>query len=122
MLLVAVTGEEGASSVLVERRPAAGIWGGLWSPPQFETEAEALAWCRRELGAVENLGSLAPIDHGFTHFHLRLQPLRVRCTPSSEVREADDRIWYALEVPPKVGLPRPIHQLFERLRNARAIA
>ena len=119
VLLIAVTGEEGARSVLVERRPAAGIWGGLWSPPQFPNETEALDWCRRELGGVEDLEPLPPIDHGFTHFNLHLQPLRVRCTPSSEVREADDRIWYALHAPPKVGLPRPIHQLFERMLNTR---
>jgi A/G-specific adenine glycosylase len=66
--------------------------------------------------------SLPPIDHGFTHFDLRLQPLRVRCTPPSKVREADGRIWYALNSPPKVGLPRPIHQLFERMLNTRAVA
>ena len=127
VLLIAETGDEGSRSVLVERRPAAGIWGGLWSPPQFLNEAEALAWCRRELGDVEDLESLPPIDHGFTHFDLRLQPLRVRFTPSSqaresEVREADDRIWYPLRSPPKVGLPRPIHQLFERMLNARPVA
>jgi A/G-specific adenine glycosylase len=84
--------------------------------------AEALAWCRRELGDVEDMESLPPIEHGFTHFDLRLQPLRVRFTTSSRVREADDRIWYPLRSPPKVGLPRPIHQLFERMRNAGAVA
>jgi A/G-specific adenine glycosylase len=120
--LIAETGDENSRSVLVERRPPAGIWGGLWSPPQFLNEVEALAWCRRELGDVENMASLPPIEHGFTHFDLRLQPLRVRCTPSSEVREAGDRIWYALSSPPKVGLPQPIHQLFERMLNARAVA
>jgi A/G-specific adenine glycosylase len=122
VLLIAETGDEGSRSVLVERRPAAGIWGGLWSPPQFLNEAEALAWCRRELGDVENMESLPPIDHGFTHFDLRLQPLRVRCTPSFEVREADDRLWYALSSPPKVGLPQPIHRLFERMRNPTPVA
>jgi adenine-specific DNA glycosylase len=65
---------------------------------------------------------LPPIDHGFTHFDLRLQPLRVRCAPSSQVREGDDRIWYALESPPKVGLPGPILQLFERMLSTRAVA
>ena len=64
----------------------------------------------------------AVIDHGFTHFDLRLQPLRVRCSPTSQVREAGDRLWYALSSPPKVGLPQPIHQLFERMLNARAVA
>lgn len=127
ILLIAETGDETSRSVLVERRPAAGIWGGLWSPPQFSDEAEALAWCRRELGDVADMESLPPIEHGFTHFDLRLQPLRVRFTPSSHprdppVREAGERIWYALRSPPKVGLPRPIHQLFERMRNARPVA
>jgi A/G-specific adenine glycosylase len=122
VLLIAETGDASSRSVLVERRPAAGIWGGLWSPPQFLNEAEALAWCRRELGDVEDVQSLPPIEHGFTHFDLRLQPLRVRCTPQSEVREANDRIWYALGFPPKVGLPQPIHQLFARMQNALAVA
>jgi A/G-specific adenine glycosylase len=117
VLLIAETGDASSRSVLVERRPAAGIWGGLWSPPQFLNEAEALAWCRQELGEVEDMESLPPIDHGFTHFDLRLQPLRVRCTFPSEVREANDRIWYALGSPPKVGLPQPIHQLFARMQD-----
>lgn len=118
VLLIAESGEEGSRSVLVERRPATGIWGGLWSPPQFLNEAEALAWCRRELGDVADMESLPPIDHGFTHFDLHLQPLRVRFTPTSQVREAGERIWYALRSPPKIGLPRPIHQLFERMLNS----
>jgi A/G-specific adenine glycosylase len=103
---------------LVERRPASGIWGGLWSPPQFESEAEALEWCRRELGLLESSEALAPIDHAFTHFDLRLNPLRVRCAARAvAVCDADDRLWYELETPPKVGLPRPIHELFARMRT-----
>jgi hypothetical protein len=34
------------------------------------------------------------------------------------VREGDDRLWYALEAPPKVGLPQPIHELFARMRTS----
>jgi A/G-specific adenine glycosylase len=115
VLLIAETGEASARSILVERRPTAGIWGGLWSPPQFANETEAVEWCRRELGAHESPESLAPIEHGFTHFDLRLTPLRVRCSAPLEVRAADDRLWYALRAPPKVGLPQPIRQLFTRL-------
>ena len=115
ILLLAESGEDASRAVLLERRPAPGIWGGLWSPPQFDNESAALEWCRRELGAVEPAQALAPIDHAFTHFDLRLNPLRVRCTPASGVRDADDRLWYALKAPPRVGLPQPIMQLFQRL-------
>jgi A/G-specific adenine glycosylase len=120
VLLIAETGEAAARAILVERRPSIGIWGGLWSPPQFESESAAIEWCRRELGALESTELLAPIDHGFTHFDLRLSPLRVLCTAPFGVREEDNRLWYALRTPPKVGLPQPIRQLFERLLAATA--
>jgi A/G-specific adenine glycosylase len=131
-LLIAETVSEGSVAVLVERRPPVGLWGGLWSPPQFECESAAVDWCRREIGEVElddaKAGSeagavagarwapLAPIEHAFTHFDLRLNPVRVRCRPHMSVREDEDRLWYRLESPPRVGLPQPILLLFERLR------
>ena len=117
-LLIAETGSNGSIAALVERRPAVGLWGGLWSPPQFESEFAALDWCRREIGEPES-GSqlLAPIHHAFTHFDLRLNPLRVRCRAFPTVRDGEDRLWYRLGDPPRVGLPQPIRQLFERLRS-----
>ena len=118
-LLIAETHNAGSFAVLVERRPATGLWGGLWSPPQFESEFAALDWVRREIGEPESRSQvLAPIHHAFTHFDLRLTPLRVRCRPAAAVQDGDDRIWYRLRNPPKVGLPQPIRQLFERLLAA----
>ena len=118
-LLIAETGTEGSVAVLVERRPAAGLWGGLWSPPQFESEFAALDWVRREIGEPESKWHvLAPIHHAFTHFDLHLTPLRVRCRPNPAVHEGDDRLWYRLDTPARVGLPQPILKLFERMRLA----
>ena len=118
-LLIAQTGTHSAAAILVERRPASGVWGGLWSPPQFDNESDALAWCERELGdAARDPRALAPIDHAFTHFDLRLNPLMVRCEPNFSVRDTADRLWYPLETPPRIGLPQPINQLFERLRTS----
>jgi A/G-specific adenine glycosylase len=118
-LLIAETDSDGSIAVLVERRPTVGLWGGLWSPPQFESEFAALDWCRREIGEPEvESRALAPIHHAFTHFDLRLNPLRVRCRPIAAVHDGEDRLWYRLGSPPRVGLPQPIRQLFERLRAA----
>ncbi len=118
-LLIAQTGSQGCAAVLLERRPASGLWGGLWSPPQFANESEALAWCAREFG-VENAEALSPIDHAFTHFDLRLKPLLVRGRRKLQVLDGDDRLWYQLNAPPRVGLPQPIRRLFERLRTGTA--
>ena len=117
-LLIARAGGPGARAVLVERRPAPGIWGGLWSPPQFDTEQAALDWCLRELGdAQRSVLRLPPIDHAFTHFDLRLNPIVVCCKPSPAVSEGAGRLWYSLDAPPVVGLPQPIRQLFQTLMS-----
>ena len=63
-----------ALAVLLERRPAPGIWGGLWSPPQFEDESAALEWCRREIGDLESTRVLEP-DRSRVHaFRSALEP------------------------------------------------
>jgi A/G-specific adenine glycosylase len=116
-LLIAQSGNNESAAVFVERRPNSGVWGGLWSPPQFQSEREALDWCRKEIGeTAPDWQALPPIDHAFTHFDLRLNPVAVRCEPAMTVREGDDRLWYSIETPPRIGLPQPIRQLFERLR------
>jgi A/G-specific adenine glycosylase len=116
-ILIAEIERNGSTAVLVERRPPSGVWGGLWSPPQFASERDALAWCRQEFGDTSESQPLPPIDHAFTHFDLRLHPLRVRCDDETSVRDADNHTWYPLDAPPRIGLPQPILRLFERLRT-----
>jgi A/G-specific adenine glycosylase len=118
-LLIAQSGGKGSTAVLLERRPVPGVWGGLWSPPQFANDSDALEWCAREFGGSVESEALAPIEHAFTHFDLRLKPLLVRGRPKLEVLDGD-RLWYQLDAPPRVGLPQPIRQLFERLRTGSA--
>jgi A/G-specific adenine glycosylase len=111
VLLIATS----ADAVYVERRVASGIWGGLWSPPEFADDAAALDWCRSEIGELRGApAKLAPIDHAFTHFDLRLYPLRVECEPRPAVHEKA-ALWYTLRTPPRVGLPQPIRVLLEQL-------
>jgi A/G-specific adenine glycosylase len=122
-VLIAETGCGAARAVLLERRPAPGIWGGLWSLPQFDTEAAALEWCRREVGEADAATEmLPPIDHAFTHFDLRLNPIRVTCRGNALKDSGSDRQWYSLEHPSRIGLPQPIRRLFDRLRTSSVLA
>src|SRR5277367_5079771 len=115
-LLIAQTGSNGGTAVLVQRRPTSGLWGGLWSPPQFDSERDALTWCLQEFGEPKESRALPPIDHAFTHFDLRLKPLQVHCQKNGKVCDGEDRLWYPLEAPLRIGLPQPILELFEQLR------
>ncbi|WP_448505688.1 A/G-specific adenine glycosylase [Immundisolibacter sp.] len=104
----------GDGSVLLERRPSAGIWGGLWSLPQYEGEPGALAdWCRQQLGLVLSGAARTgtPFVHTFSHFRLHITPLECPVTPASAVLDAPDRLWYNPNNRPRLGLAAPVRRL-----------
>ncbi|HEX7375411.1 MAG TPA: A/G-specific adenine glycosylase [Steroidobacteraceae bacterium] len=115
-LVVAMRGEH---RVLLERRPPAGIWGGLWGLPEFPTRSHALQWCRERLAGASSPRSLDALRHAFSHFDYAMQPLVVRCLGKAEGLRDDDRYrWYDLANPSKVGLPKPIATLIQRAADA----
>ena len=101
--------------VLLERRPASGIWGGLLSLPELAAgSAEALAQrngCRL-LATTE----LPAIDHRFTHFRLTLAVLRADVQPIGHAACEDRWQWLPLERIAEAALPTPIRRLLLSLR------
>jgi A/G-specific adenine glycosylase len=85
-------------AVLVERRPAPGIWGGLWCPPELVGTRPAAA------------RALPPIEHGFTHFRLRIRPLL------QDVKSRGPGRWLSLDAAGAAALPAPVKSLLARLR------
>jgi A/G-specific adenine glycosylase len=102
-------------SVLLRQRPPAGIWGGLWAAPAFDSADEARGFAASNLG--EEPVELAAIEHAFTHFDLTITPWLVRCPGLSAVMDAPDSLWYNARHPASVGLPAPMKSLLERLEK-----
>jgi A/G-specific adenine glycosylase len=102
--------------VLLERRPASGIWGGLYSLPELPAEDSPRDWCARVLGAAVAVErALATIEHAFTHFDLDIAPrlLELAAEPSA-VMDRDDWVWCPPRVPLDVGVPAPVATLLGR--------
>lgn len=79
---------------LLEQRPGAGIWGGLWCPPVIERDADWAGALRERHGlALSAWRQDAPIDHAFSHFDLRLHPLRGPARVDAGVRESAATAW-----------------------------
>ena len=114
--------QDAEGSVLLERRPSSGIWGGLWSLPELEDEECAEQWCHRRLNMkIISSAELEPINHTFTHFELVMKPAGLRLAGiEGQVSDATDRIWYRLAdgQGQAVGLPAPVRTLLNRLRNS----
>lgn len=121
-----------AGAVLLERRPPAGIWGGLWTFPQFEDQSAALH-CVQEWGPLSAASVPSPVaaegglfpavsgplpdyHHSFTHFDLTLHPIVVRVGDAPQfVADSDRHIWYDPRRPAKIGLAKPAVDLIRQL-------
>lgn len=91
--------------VLLRRQPPEGLLGGLWGFPgdyleSEETPADALQrTLEQQLGArLLDHTPLLPLQHSFTHFHLRLYPFRCQAESGGRrLAENADLRWVPVE-------------------------
>ena len=107
-------------SIYLERRPPAGIWGGLWSLPELGDGDAVEDWCEQHLAArPQDTNYWTPLRHSFSHFDLDIQPIAVRIgRASSKVADADGRRWWQPGEAPQIGLAAPVQKLIDTLLNA----
>ena len=101
--------------VLLERRPPAGIWGGLLSLPELPEGKSAEVFTQQSLGCQINGVSPAPtVVHTFTHFRLHISPLICQVVKQTGAMESGFE-WHCLSDIPNVALPAPIKKLLGAL-------
>ena len=107
---------ERAGAILFEKRPAAGIWAGLWSLPEVAVDDDVPRRCKARFATDIVVGeALAPIEHGFTHFRLTIHPQRVGVRKWPARAEAPGLLWLTREDALAAALPAPIKALIRRL-------
>ena len=117
----AVIAMDDQGAVLLERRPPTGIWGGLWTFPQFD-EPESAQSHAAGLGTVhERETPLGAYRHSFTHFDLTLHPILVQtCHGSRNVAEGGRHLWYDPKQPARIGLAKPAVDLIAMLARVQS--
>ncbi len=108
--------------VVIEKRPAAGIWGGLWSFPEISADTAIDEWCRDVTGyAVTRTEQWPVVRHTFSHFHLDITPvIAVAGIPLDRVMEDGDRLWYNTGSKDELGFAAPVEKLLGRLAQWQA--
>ena len=97
---------ESEGRVLLQQRPATGVWAGLWILPMFDDEA-ALAGEAERLGAA--LEVMPRIAHALTHFDWVLHTRRAEI--SYRLEEPGKGQWVARERLADYALPAPLKKL-----------
>ncbi|MFU8788596.1 MAG: A/G-specific adenine glycosylase [Methylobacter sp.] len=100
--------------ILLEKRPPTGIWGGLWSLPEFDSRAAVDDWCLTRHIDIAGKQTLPSQRHTFSHYHLDYTPLLIQTNnPSDFVMEANQTVWYKSEQLNRLGLAAPIKLLLQ---------
>jgi A/G-specific adenine glycosylase len=104
--------------IYLERRPPAGIWGGLWSLPEL-SNGQVGDWCRATLdSAGQSMESWDTLRHSFSHYDLDIQPVVVRIEATSrKVADSDDVTWHSLDAAPPGGIAAPVQKLINTLKD-----
>ena len=107
--------ENGEGQVLLQRRPPTGIWASLWSLPEAADHDSARAWFLRHLaGDYDQAEALAEVPHVFSHYKLRMHPLRWRNLQARDsVQDDADLRWVGVAELPQLGLPAPIRRMLQ---------
>ena len=107
---------EHAGEVLLERRPAKGVWARLWSLPETVVDADPVRDARDRVGVpAKVVERLAPIDHAFTHYDLVIHPVRLAAMSSRRPPRAPC-VWVGRDDLPGAALPAPIRRLLSAER------
>jgi len=103
-----------AKQIWLEKRPPSGIWGGLWSVPEFDSVKEAQQWCLFRQLPILGEQTFAVKRHTFSHYHLDYTPLLIETNnPSNFVMEAGQGLWYKAQQFNDLGLAAPIRLLLQ---------
>ncbi|MGZ8161260.1 MAG: A/G-specific adenine glycosylase [Methylobacter sp.] len=103
-----------AGEILLEKRPPTGIWGGLWSLPEFDSIESARNWCVTKNLPIVDQQPLPSRRHTFSHYHLDYTPVLIQTdSPMNIVMEANQTVWYKAEQINNLGLAAPIKLLLQ---------
>ena len=103
-----------AGEVLLEKRPATGIWGGLWSLPECPVAEEAQLAALRLGYPVQARLALPVLVHSFTHFRLTIMPWRLD-VPRPAKADAPGYLWLPLTDLEGAALPAPVRRILAPL-------
>lgn len=104
-----------AGDILLEQRPAQGIWGGLWSFPELATGKNAENFAEDFYGKVASVETWDAYRHTFSHYHLDITPVLVQLNKVQQKVAEKNHHWYNLQKPGALGLAAPVKKLLQKI-------
>lgn len=95
-------------NIMLERRPPAGIWGGLWCLPVGDSTEELADRFGIDVAGAR---SLPVLEHRLTHIQMTIHAAICEPSDAGKVECNRQQGWFAPHEWPELGLPRPVQTL-----------
>jgi A/G-specific adenine glycosylase len=105
-------------SVLLEKRPGHGIWGGLWSLPETDSLEEGVHAAARLGYPAVSAGQRQVILHAFSHYRLRILPEVLEVLRLLPRVDAPGLVWLPVEDAIGAAVPAPVRKLLQDICRA----
>lgn len=94
------------NKVLLQKRPPAGIWGGLWCFEQYDDTQGLETFLSSHNLQLNDLQEFDSFRHTFSHFHLDISAFILQKSRLSQfdIMESNHTLWYNIQQPNKIGL------------------
>ena len=111
--------------VLLEQRPDTGIWGGLWSLPEFDASLSAQEGCNQLGIKTSKIQQLSAFLHVFTHYRLTIEPILAVASAAKIAVPRESKTlqteWVTLAQLANRGMPAPVRKLLDGLLAAQLL-
>ena len=109
--------------ILLQKRDYAAVWQGLWSLPELDLTEDAADMARQFAFTFVSSQKFNTIKHVFSHYVLYIHPICIKVDAPLAVQEGN-LFWYADSEDesgsPKLGLPKPVSVLLEKVREMKS--
>lgn len=106
--------KDAQGNILLEKRPAQGIWGSLWSLPEFEDLSALESYLYQQgISEIQPI-ALTAFRHTFSHYHLDIQPILVSINEQPQLIAERALHWLDLHNPESLGLSAAVKKILEQ--------
>ncbi|CEK11077.1 A/G-specific adenine glycosylase [Legionella hackeliae] len=106
------------NKIFLEKRPPAGLWGGLWCLPSIHVDSCPEAYIQKVYHFTSfKTRELLRLKHSFSHFHLHIRAISILtiATKDNVISENSGK-WYRLSELKHLGLAKPIATIIQHFQ------
>ncbi|QCI17350.1 A/G-specific adenine glycosylase [Buchnera aphidicola (Aphis helianthi)] len=104
------------NKIWMQKNTTKNIWNNLFCFPNFEKKNQSIEWLKTNKINIKKYKKLNSINHDFSHFKIKAHSILIELFFKQNFFDIKDKgVWYNLEKPQKIGLPKLVEKILKLL-------